>query len=173
MRFQGDCFRAHDPRWSYTPLSGDGAAVRGARFNPKGTPALYLALSVEGAVAEAAQGFAGKLEPLTICLYEVDCEGVADLSADAGRRAAGVTVQDMACPWAQDLAEHRVPASWHLAERMIAEGYAGLLVPSFAERAPAGTVNLVLWSWGATLPHRVVLHDPALRLPRDRSSWRD
>jgi RES domain-containing protein len=30
--------------------------------------------------------------------------------------------------------------------------------------------NLVLWIWGPDLPHRVTVHDPAFRLPRDQSS---
>ncbi|TJV36829.1 MAG: hypothetical protein E5Y18_13750, partial [Mesorhizobium sp.] len=42
MRFVGTCYRAHDPRWAFKPTSGDGASSRGARFNPKGVPALYL-----------------------------------------------------------------------------------------------------------------------------------
>ena len=40
MNFQGLAYRAHDPRWSFKPLSGDGAAVQGGRFNPKGSAAL-------------------------------------------------------------------------------------------------------------------------------------
>ena len=64
MRFQGLAYRAHNPRWSFTPLSGEGAAVHGGRFNPRGTPALYLALDPMTAIKEAAQGFARKFEPL-------------------------------------------------------------------------------------------------------------
>src|SRR5262249_792496 len=60
LRFEGLAYRAHDPRWSFRPLSGDGAAVHGGRFNPKGTPALYLALDPMTAIKEAAQGFARK-----------------------------------------------------------------------------------------------------------------
>ncbi len=37
VRFQGLAYRAHDPRWSFKPLSGEGAAVHGGRFNPKGS----------------------------------------------------------------------------------------------------------------------------------------
>ena len=48
MRFQGDCYRAHNPMWSFSPLSGAGAAIHGGRFNSKGMPALYLSLSIEG-----------------------------------------------------------------------------------------------------------------------------
>jgi RES domain-containing protein len=52
MRFQGICYRAHEPKWSFMPLSGSGASINGGRFNPKGIPALYLSLSVETAIKE-------------------------------------------------------------------------------------------------------------------------
>ncbi|MFV0302812.1 MAG: RES family NAD+ phosphorylase [Paracoccus sp. (in: a-proteobacteria)] len=42
MRYRGECFRAHNPRWSFEPLSGEGARRHGGRFNPPGVPALYL-----------------------------------------------------------------------------------------------------------------------------------
>jgi RES domain-containing protein len=71
LRFERTCYRAHDPRWTFKPLSGDGAAIRGARFNPKGMPALYLGLSVMTAVKEANQGFAQKISPCVLCAYEV------------------------------------------------------------------------------------------------------
>ncbi|HTN95754.1 MAG TPA: RES domain-containing protein, partial [Nordella sp.] len=63
MRFTGICYRAQDPAWSFKPVSGDGAALRGARFNPRGVPALYLALSIIGAVKEANQGLAHRIDP--------------------------------------------------------------------------------------------------------------
>lgn len=171
MRFEGDCYRAHNPMWSFSPLSGEGAAVHGGRFNPKGVPALYLAVSIDGAVAEAAQGFAGKLEPLTICLYSVDCDGIADLRTEVLRTQAGVAAEEIACPWALDVVERRVPASWRLARRLIAEGHNGILVPSFARHARPEMSNLVLWNWGPELPCRVAVHDPSGRLPRNQLSW--
>ncbi|TIU28930.1 MAG: hypothetical protein E5W38_22550, partial [Mesorhizobium sp.] len=70
MRFVGTCYRAHDPRWSFKPISGDGAAVRGARFNAKGVPTLYLALSVMTAVKEANQGLAYRIDPCVLCSYD-------------------------------------------------------------------------------------------------------
>jgi RES domain-containing protein len=66
VRFAGLAYRAHDPRWSFRPLSGEGAAVHGGRFNPRGTPALYLALDPMTAIKEASQGFAHKLEPCVL-----------------------------------------------------------------------------------------------------------
>ncbi len=54
LRSTGLASRAHDPRRSFKPLTGEGAAVRGGRYNPKGAPALYLALDPMTAVKEAA-----------------------------------------------------------------------------------------------------------------------
>lgn len=76
---QGTCYRAHDPRWSFRPVSGDGAAIRGARFNRKGVPALYLAPTLVTSVKEINQGFARKIEPCVLCSYDVDCEDIVDL----------------------------------------------------------------------------------------------
>jgi RES domain-containing protein len=71
--------RAHDPRWSFKPMSGDGAAIRGARFNPKAIPALYLALGIIMAMKEANQGFAHRIDPCVLCSYDVDCDDIVDL----------------------------------------------------------------------------------------------
>jgi RES domain-containing protein len=98
LKFQGLVYRAHDPRWSFKPLSGDGAAVHGGRFNPKGTPALYLSLDPMTAIKEAAQGFARKFEPYVLCTYEIDCEEVIALRNEDERSAAGVGMDALACP---------------------------------------------------------------------------
>ena len=171
MRWQGTAYRAHDPGWAWAPLSGEGAAAKGGRFNPVGLPALYLALTVEGMFIEMGHGFARRFEPLTVCAYDVDMDDLVDLRTDADRAAAGVDPAAMACAWALDRAEGRVPPSWTLTEGLIAGGAAGILVPSFATGARPDMENLVLWRWGEVPPHRVAVHDPAGRLPRDRSSW--
>jgi RES domain-containing protein len=167
LRWTGICYRAHDPRWSWAPLSGEGAAANGGRFNPRGVPALYLALSVEGMLAETSQGFAHRFEPLTICSYAVDVDDLVDLRSDEARSAAGVDFGAMACAWAFDLAERRRPASWSVAERLIAKGASGILTPSFARTARPDMANLVLWRWGPTPPHKVELYDPNGRLRRE------
>lgn len=145
--------------------------MRGARFNPKGLPALYFSLTIEGAIAEAAQGFGHKLEPLTICMYEVDCENIVDLQQEMDRVAADVPFAEMACAWALDLSDGREPPSWRIARRLIDKGAAGILVPSFAHGARPEMTNLVLWKWTPQLPHKVTVHDPGGRLPKDRKSW--
>ena len=80
MRLQGTVWRAHNPRWSFAPESGDGAALHGGRFNRIGSPALYTSLRFETAWLEAQQGFAFKVQPLTLCAYAVDCADLADLT---------------------------------------------------------------------------------------------
>jgi RES domain-containing protein len=167
LRFQGTCFRAHDPKWAFSPVSGAGAALRGGRFNPKGVPALYLALTLTGMFKEMGHGFGHRFDPLTICSYEVDSEDITDLRTEADRKAAGVDL----CAWAHDLTLRKKPASWGAAEMLIKRGAAGILVPSFAVGARAGLDNLVLWTWGGDPPHRVRVHDPDGRLPKDQSSW--
>jgi RES domain-containing protein len=97
VRFVGTCYRAHDPRWDFKPISGDGAATRGARFNPKGVPALYLGFNILTAVKEANQGFAHRINPCVLCAYDVDCEDIADLTSELGRQEFSVTLADMAC----------------------------------------------------------------------------
>lgn len=170
MRFQGICYRAHDPRWAISPASGEGAAIRGARFNPKGLPALYLSTSIEGAVTEASQGFGHKIHPLTICSYEVDCDDIADLTNEFSRKEVGILLEVMASAWATALSENRRPGSWTIYDELHGE-YAGILVPSFAHRAGPSISNLVLWDWRADLPHKIEVIDPTGRLPKNQSSW--
>ena len=172
MRFEGRCFRGHDPAWSFSPLSGDGAAKTGGRFNRKGEPTLYLALDIVTAVNECMQGLTQRLQPLTICEYDVDCDPIADLSDDAARKALGVQPDDLASAW---LTYHRAgkdSPSWLVADKLKTEGYAGMLVRSFAPGARADDCNLVLWRWGPDLPTRVTVFDPNGRLPKDQLSWR-
>ena len=171
MRWEGTCYRAHDPKWAWAPISGEGAALKGGRFNAVGTPALYLALTIEGMLVEMGHGFGHRFDPLTICSYNVDVDDLVDLRTDSARGVEAVDLTEMACPWAYDLADGKVPASWNLAKSLIAKGAAGILTPSFATGARPDMFNLVLWRWGATLPHKVEVHDPNERLPKDQSSW--
>jgi RES domain-containing protein len=172
LRFQGTCYRAHDPRWSFKPLSGAGAAIHGGRFNPRGMEALYLALSILGAVNEANQGFAFKIQPCVLCSYDVDCDDIADLRTEAGAATHGVRWEDMACPWFSFVADGEEPPSWAVARTLLAVGHAGILVPSFAPGATEADHNLVLWQWGEHRPHKVRVFDPSGRLPKDQLSWR-
>jgi RES domain-containing protein len=171
VKFEGVAYRALDPRWSFSPASGEGAAVHGGRFNPKGTPALYLALSTAGAIKEASQGFAFKINPLLLCAYDVDCADIVDLRDAAALKAAGAASEDLACGWMSLALSSATPPSWALARRLMGEGAAGVLVPSYAPGATAEDCNLVLWRWSNRRPHLCKVYDPEGRLPKDRRSW--
>ncbi len=171
MRFTGRCYRGHDPAWSFTPLSGEGAAITGGRFNRKGEPTLYLSLDIMTAVGECTQGFSHRLQPLTMCEYDVDCEDIADLRDEAGRGSHDLSWDDLACGWLSWQYARRDAPSWLVVDRLKADGYSGILVPSFVPGATRTNQNLVLWRWGPDLPHQVVVYDPGGRLPHNQLSW--
>ena len=158
--------------WSFSPISGEGAAKTGGRFNRKGEPALYLSLDVMTAFGECTQGLTQRLNPLTMCEYDVDCEPVADLRTDDDRVKFGVSLADMGCAWLSYQRKGKDAPSWLVADRLKAEGFAGLLAPSFAPGATAVNCNLILWRWSHDLPAKVDVFDPSHRLPKDQASWR-
>jgi RES domain-containing protein len=151
-------------------MSGDGAKSKGGRFNPVGVPALYLARTIEGCLLEQAHGFPLRFEPLIVCTYDLDVRGIVDLATEAARASAKVQLSELQCPWADDMAAGREPASWKLATRLIGEGASGILVPSFARGARPDMQNVVLWKWGSEPPHRITVHDPSGRLPKNQLS---
>ncbi len=163
--------RAHDPNWSWTPLSGAGAALKGRRFNWPGLDTLYLSLSFTTVFREVSGGFAHRLTPYVLCSYDVDCEDIADLRTAADCAALGVEFSDLSCAWGDALIAGRDPASWDVVRRLIAAGSAGILVPSFANGAASDEQNLVLWRWGPDLPHKVSVYDPSGKLPKNQLSW--
>ena len=166
MRFRGLVYRAHNPQWSWTPLSGEGARRHGGRFNQRGVPALYTSLAPLTVIREALP-LGRPMQPLTLCAYEVDAEPVFDATNDERRRALGVTEADLACPtWEAEMLAGFVPAPQALADRLIAAGYAGIQVRSYATGAGLADLNLVLWKWGDNLPARVILIDDEGRLSR-------
>lgn len=164
MRFTGRAYRAHDPRWSFDPISGKGAAITGGRFNVKGQEALYLSMEPVTALAECTQGFANRMLPLMLCEYDVDCEGVADLTDAGARKAIGVSESDMACGWLSFQRQGKVAPSQAMAQALAAKGMNGALVPSFVPGIDSGAINLVLWKWSNRLPCKIVVYDPEGRL---------
>jgi RES domain-containing protein len=160
-------WRMLSPRWSHQPLSGEGAAKHGGRWNAPGVAALYMSEGFETAVAEYEQDLG--IRPGTLCAYDVEAGGILDLTDTGTLDTIGVEPSDRFCPWKQiALVEKRRPPTWDLADRLILEGVAGVRVPSIRTRG----LNLVLWRWnaGAGLP-RVIALDPLGDLPLDQSSW--
>lgn len=173
MRFHAPAYRAHTPKWAHAPTSGDGAAARGGRFNPKGMKALYLAKTLQTMFIETNQDrTSGLFHPLTFCSYRVDCEDIFDLTASETRRALNITMSDLSCPWLVMSMKGYEPPSWSIARRLHdEESAAGILVPSFAPGATEADVNLVLWKYGTERPHLVEVYDPERRLPQNQLSF--
>ncbi|MDE0419609.1 MAG: RES domain-containing protein [Gammaproteobacteria bacterium] len=157
-------YRAHDPRWAWSALSGEGARRYGGRFNKPGIPTLYTSFTASGAVREVSP-MGRRMQPLVLCAYEVDVAPVFDALDGADKDSLGIVDADLDCPaWRLEALSGRTPASQALVERLVSSGFAGMRVPSYAEGAGVGDVNLVLWRWGDALPHRVVLIDDEQRL---------
>jgi RES domain-containing protein len=155
------------PKWAHAPLSGDGAAARGGRYNERGTPALYMSEEFVTAVAEYELDLG--IRPGTLCAYDVDVRDIADLCDSAVRADLGIVGDELYCPWRDILLVQKArPPTWDVAARLIAAGAAGARVPS---TRTANGVNLVLWRWNDTKRHSVVALDPLGDLPRDSSSW--
>ena len=154
-----------------SPRSRAWAALTGGRFNRKGEATPYLSLDVITSFGECTQGFTHRLQPLTMCEYDVDCELIADLHDDAGRSALGETRQELGCAWLTFQLSGQQAPFWLAADRMKASGYSGVPVPSFAPGATDANVNLVLWRWGPDLPCKVDVYDPGNPLPRNQLSW--
>jgi RES domain-containing protein len=162
-RFTGFLYRALNPVYARDPLSGRGAQVFGGRFNPKGTAALYASLSPVTALREANQ--VGALQPTTLVAYDADIRPVFDARDTKSLAEFGMTPEGLASViWRDDMMTNGESETQKFALRIIAAGYAALLVPSFARGASPTDLNLVLWRWGDAAPTRLVLIDDENRL---------
>ena len=113
------------------------------------------------------------LQPILLCAFAVDAEPIFDSLNDDECATLGVTAADLHCPtWRTVMYRGAVPACQALADRLIAAGYAGMQVRSFAAGAGPDDVNLVFWRWGDRLPSRVVVIDDQGRLPKAGSGYR-
>jgi RES domain-containing protein len=163
MHYRGLLYRALNPIRAREPLSGEGARLHGGRFNPKGIPALYTAMSVMTAIREANQ--IGTLQPTTLVAYEADIAPVFDATVADALGAYDMTPVDLAAEdWRLQMRAHGKAPTQILAERLIADGYAGLRVPSFAKGSTGEDLNIVLWVWGSKPPAKLVLIDDEGRL---------
>ena len=74
---RGTYFRFLTHRWSHRPLSGDGAAVGGGRYNRPERPALYMSEDVATAWDEYSQAGA-LMRPGTLVAYGVEAAAIVD-----------------------------------------------------------------------------------------------
>lgn len=150
MRYTGLLYRALNPVYARDPLSGEGARRHGGRFNRPGREIIYTALAPDTAIREANQ--VGDLQPTTLIAYRADIEPLLD-GRDPGVLAQyGITPSMLADKrWQMRMLLGETVPTQDLAERIIADGFAGLFVPSFARGAGPDNVNLILWQWDGML----------------------
>ena len=163
MRYCGPLYRALNPIYARDPLSGQGAALYGGRFNPKGVPALYGALTIMTAVREANQ--VGSLQPITLVSYDAEIDQVFDARNDAALASKGMDAPSLTDnTWRDQMTLEGEARTQTFARTLIASGHNGLLVRSYARGAAADDLNLVLWSWGLAAPARLTMIDDEGRL---------
>ena len=167
IKIKRRCWRMLAPKWAYRPLSGAGAALHGGRFNAPGTEALYVSFDYITAISEYEQDLG--IRPGTLCAYDIDVSGVVDLIDPQVQAICSVDVAILACAWKEIwLVQKQRPPTWELAERLIAENYAGVKVPSVQNKSG---VNVVLWYWNDRVDRHISVFDPRTDLPLDQSSW--
>ncbi len=165
MLYRGPLFRALNPIYAREPLSGRGAELYGGRFNPKGIPALYSSLTALTALREANQ--AGSLQPTTLVSYDAEIDGVFDTRDELALAAEGMDAASLADnTWRDQIKVTGEARTQAFARDLIAKGYRGMIVRSFAPGATKDDLNLVLWQWGDSLPSQLTLIDDENQLSR-------
>lgn len=159
-------WRAFVPQWAFAPLSGEGAARFGGRWNPVGAATIYAARELSTAWAEYNQGFVQ--HPALIAQLDLKDAALADLTDLDVLSGLAVPEDIHQCEWRMLLDEGKVPQTHLLRQRLLAEGFDGVVYPSFM--SPGGTC-VALWRWNAKGAPRLDVVDPDGRLPKTPASW--
>ena len=159
-------WRAFVPRWSWLPLSGEGAARFGGRWNPVGSPTIYAARELSTAWAEYNQGFVQ--HPALIVRLELANAALADLTDAAVLTRMDTDDGIHRCEWRAALDDGEVPETHLLRGRLIEQGFDGVIYPSFM--SPGGT-SVALWRWNGPREPALRVVDPEGRLPQSPASW--
>ena len=147
-RYTGPLYRALNPVYAREPLSGRGAELYGGRFNAKGTPALYTSLDPTTALREANP--VGSLQPTILVSYKADLGPIFDTRDLDRLERYGTKAVMLADPaWRMRMLDGQSVPTQDLARALIADGFAGLLIQSFAKGASSSDFNIVLWAWTA------------------------
>jgi len=145
IAFHGNLYRACDPTYANTRdlLTGEGSRKRGGRWNAPGGPAtVYLAQSVDGAIAESLglpshYGFdPAKRLPLTLVAVDTELQVVIDFTDPVVRNTLSVTLAAMnGCDWRNENAAGREAITQALGRAAFDVGAQGIIVPSPVKRS--------------------------------------
>lgn len=155
------------PRWAFAPLSGDGAARHGGRFNRVGVQALYLSFERDTALAEYQQT-SPLLPPGTICTYMARLAPLVDL-----RKLNAADWDPLWQEWSVDwraswYGERTEPTSWVMGDMAIEAGHPGIVFPS---QARAGGANVVVFTDFLGGDNTLEVYDPGGYLPPGPDGW--
>ena len=154
------------PQWAHAPLSGEGAARFGGRWNPVGAPTIYAALELSTAWSEYNQGLVQ--HPALIAELRLSRARLADL-CDADMLASLSISEDIhSTEWRSLLDEGREPKAHALRRILLEDGFDGVVYPSVMSR---GGRCVALWRWNQPGAPQLVVTDPDGRLPKSPASW--
>ena len=159
-------WRAFVPRWAHMPLSGEGAARFGGRWNPVGAPTIYAARELSTAWAEYNQSFVQ--HPALIAQLELTGARLADLTDPDTLSASGVSHDIHQCEWRDMIDRELVPPTYELRDRLLADGWHGVIYPSHMSH---GGTCVALWRWNGEGDPQLRAVDPDQRLPKTPASW--
>lgn len=160
-------WRAYVPRWSYQPLSGEGAERFGGRWNPVGAPTIYVGRELSTAWAEYNQGFVQ--HPALIAQLELSTARLADLTDSTVLGKFGLDESIHRTEWRADLDTGVEPATHAAYRNLVGAGVDGVIYPSFM--SPGGHC-VALWHWNTPGAPDLRIVDPEGRLPTAPTPWR-
>ncbi|MGO4831776.1 RES family NAD+ phosphorylase [Rhizobiaceae sp. 2RAB30] len=159
-------WRAYVPRWAHAPLSGEGAARFGGRWNPVGVATIYVACELSTAWAEYNQGFVQ--HPALIVQLELSGARLADLTDPAFLDVRELDQSLHSLEWRAEIDQGNEPLTHKVQRTLFREGFDGVVYPSFM--SPGGNC-VALWRWNGNSGPVLKVVDPEGRLPRDAASW--
>lgn len=160
-------WRAYVPRWSHLPLSGEGAARFGGRWNPVGVPTIYAARELSTAWAEYNQGFVQ--HPALIAQLELTNARLVDTTDPSVLQEWGLDGNIHRTEWRSALDEGPLAATHAAYQRFVDAKVDGVIYPSFM--SPGGSC-VALWRWNQSDGPVLKVVDPDGRLPTTPASWR-
>lgn len=160
-------WRAYVPQWSYLPLSGEGSARFGGRWNPVGVPTIYAARELSTAWAEYNQGFVQ--HPALIAQLELKGARLIDTTEPDALADWGLDESIHQLEWRSELDNGAVPSTHVAHQRFVVAGVDGVIYPSFM--SPGGSC-VALWRWNEAGGPLLSIVDPDGRLPISPASWR-